>query len=402
MMTIKGKYAEAKIFIDHTEPGLIEQVQRVLDNLISDGQKIRIMPDCHVGNGICIGYVSTFSDKIIPSFVGVDLFCGMLVQKLENKNIDFEKLDKILHNYVPSGFSIHNRPHRFSNLIDLTKLKCYPYLKNYKKFELAIGTIGNGNHFFEIDKDDEGNYYSVIHTGSRNLGKQVADYYQKKAYENLVNNNKEKNNLISKLKAEGNEQYIQKELLKIEKMHINKNMAYCEGELMKDYLYDMAICKQYAELNRKAIADIIQRGMNWKIVEEFETLHNYVDIENKILRKGAVSAKKGEILYIPMNMSWGGIIAKGKGNEDFLYSAGHGGGRKMSRKTAKEIVSMDDYKKSMEGIYTTCVNEGTIDESPMAYKDPEQVLKDSQDTIEVIKRITPLYNFKASEKNKKY
>ena len=402
MIVVKGKYAEAKIFTDNNEPGLLEQVVSILNNIISKNQTIRIMPDCHVGNGICIGYVSTFSDKIIPSFVGVDLFCGMLVQKLENKNIDFEKLDKILHNYVPSGFSIHNRPHRFSNLIDLTKLKCYPYLKNYKKFELAIGTIGNGNHFFEIDKDDEGNYYSVIHTGSRNLGKQVADYYQKKAYENLVNNNKEKNNLISKLKAEGNEQYIQKELLKNEKMHINKNMAYCEGELMKDYLYDMAICKQYAELNRKAIADIIQRGMNWKIVEEFETLHNYVDIENKILRKGAVSAKKGEILYIPMNMSWGGIIAKGKGNEDFLYSAGHGGGRKMSRKTAKEIVSMDDYKKSMEGIYTTCVNEGTIDESPMAYKDPEQVLKDSQDTIEVIKRITPLYNFKASEKNKKY
>ena len=402
MIVVKGKYAEAKIFTDNPEPGLLEQVVSILNNIISKNQTIRIMPDCHVGNGICIGYVSTFSDKIIPSFVGVDLFCGMLVQKLENKNIDFEKLDKILHNYVPSGFSIHNRPHRFSNLIDLTKLKCYPYLKNYKKFELAIGTIGNGNHFFEIDKDDEGNYYSVIHTGSRNLGKQVADYYQKKAYENLVNNNKEKNNLISKLKAEGNEQNIQKELLKIEKMHINKNMAYCEGELMKDYLYDMAICKQYAELNRKAIADIIQRGMNWKIVEEFETLHNYVDIENKILRKGAVSAKKGEILYIPMNMSWGGIIAKGKGNEDFLYSAGHGGGRKMSRKTAKEIVSMDDYKKSMEGIYTTCVNEGTIDESPMAYKDPEQVLKDSQDTIEVIKRITPLYNFKASEKNKKY
>jgi len=402
MIVVKGKYAEAKIFTDNFEPGLLEQIISVLDNIVSENQTIRIMPDCHVGNGICIGYVSTFSDKIIPSFVGVDLFCGMLVQKLENKNIDFEKLDKILHNYVPSGFSIHNRPHRFSNLIDLTKLKCYPYLKNYKKFELAIGTIGNGNHFFEIDKDDEGNYYSVIHTGSRNLGKQVADYYQQKAYESLVNNNKEKNNLISKLKAEGNEQNIQKELLKIEKMHINKNMAYCEGELMKDYLYDMAICKQYAELNRKAIADIIQRGMNWKIVEEFETLHNYVDIENKILRKGAVSAKKGEILYIPMNMSWGGIIAKGKGNEDFLYSAGHGGGRKMSRKTAKEIVSMDDYKKSMEGIYTTCVNEGTIDESPMAYKDPEQVLKDSQDTIEVIKRITPLYNFKASEKNKKY
>jgi len=402
MIVVKGKYAEAKIFTDNFEPGLLEQIISVLDNIVSENQTIRIMPDCHVGNGICIGYVSTFSDKIIPSFVGVDLFCGMLVQKLKNKNIDFEKLDKILHNYVPSGFSIHNRPHRFSNLIDLTKLKCYPYLKNYKKFELAIGTIGNGNHFFEIDKDDEGNYYSVIHTGSRNLGKQVADYYQQKAYESLVNNNKEKNNLISKLKAEGNEQNIQKELLKIEKMHINKNMAYCEGELMKDYLYDMAICKQYAELNRKAIADIIQRGMNWKIVEEFETLHNYVDIENKILRKGAVSAKKGEILYIPMNMSWGGIIAKGKGNEDFLYSAGHGGGRKMSRKTAKEIVSMDDYKKSMEGIYTTCINEGTIDESPMAYKDPEQVLKDSQDTIEVIKRITPLYNFKASEKNKKY
>jgi RNA-splicing ligase RtcB len=399
MMTIKGKYAEAKIFIDHTEPGLIEQVQRVLDNLISDGQKIRIMPDCHVGNGICIGYVSTFSDKIIPSFVGVDLFCGMLVQKLENKNIDFEKLDKILHNYVPSGFSIHNRPHRFSNLIDLTKLKCYPYLKNYKKFELAIGTIGNGNHFFEIDKDDEGNYYSVIHTGSRNLGKQVADYYQQKAYESLVNNNKEKNNLISKLKAEGNEQNIQKELLKIEKMHINKNMAYCEGELMKDYLYDMAICKQYAELNRKAIADIIQRGMNWKIVEEFETLHNYVDIENKILRKGAVSAKKGEILIIPISPAFGSLICIGKGNKDYNYSAPHGGGRAMSRKAAKEKYTTKDFEDAMSGIYTTTISSDTVDECPMAYKDPKEIIENIKDTVDIIKHIIPVYNFKGFEKN---
>jgi len=396
MMTIKGKYAEAKIFIDHTEPGLIEQVQRVLDNLISDGQKIRIMPDCHVGSGICIGFTTIITDKVVPYFVGSDIGCGMLVQKLEDKDIDLEKLDNIIHKNVPSGFSLHNKPHRWANDTRISELRCKDKLPNINKFPLAVGTLGSGNHFIELNKDDEGNYYLVIHTGSRNLGKQVADYYQNEAYMQMKSKVNNISEIIAQLQHLGREQEIESTLKSLPKVEIDKNLAYCEGKLMEDYLYDMRIAQEYARLNRKAIADTIQCGMKWNILEEFETVHNYIDLDAMILRKGAVSAKKGEILIVPMNMAWGSVIAIGKGNPDWNESCAHGSGRKMSRKKAKESVSMDAYRNSMNGIYTTCVDKSTIDESPMAYKNPEEVLENLKDTIEVVNRIVPVYNFKAS------
>jgi len=395
-MTIKGKYAEAKIFIDHTEPGLIEQVQRVLDNLISDGQKIRIMPDCHVGSGICIGFTTIITDKVVPYFVGSDIGCGMLVQKLEDKDIDLEKLDNIIHKNVPSGFSLHNKPHRWANDTRISELRCKDKLPNINKFPLAVGTLGSGNHFIELNKDDEGNYYLVIHTGSRNLGKQVADYYQNEAYMQMKSKVNNISEIIAQLQHLGREQEIESTLKSLPKVEIDKNLAYCEGKLMEDYLYDMRIAQEYARLNRKAIADTIQCGMKWNILEEFETVHNYIDLDAMILRKGAVSAKKGEILIVPMNMAWGSVIAIGKGNPDWNESCAHGSGRKMSRKKAKESVSMDAYRNSMNGIYTTCVDKSTIDESPMAYKNPEEVLENLKDTIEVVNRIVPVYNFKAS------
>lgn len=402
MQIVKGKYNEAKIFTDNTEPGLKEQVQKVLDNVISKDQKIRIMPDCHVGSGICIGYTTTITDKVIPNGVSVDIGCGVIVQTLKDKHIELDKLDKIMHSVVPSGFAINSKPHRFANQIDIAKLKCYSDLKNPHKFILGIGSLGSGNHYCEVNTDETGQLFLVIHTGSRNLGKQIADYYQQKAYDAMKSKRvSDLAEILDNLKKNGKVDEID---AAIKYFHSNnpepeKSMAYCEGELMNDYLHDMAICQEYASLNRKAIADIIQCGMRWKVEDEFQTIHNYIEMDTMILRKGAVSAKKGEILYIPMNMSWGGVIAEGLGNEDWNESCAHGAGRKMSRKAAKESVSMDDYRNSMNGIYTTCVTKDTIDESPMAYKDPEEVIENLKDTIKVLKRIVPVYNFKAGEES---
>ena len=395
MQIVKGKYNEAKVFIDTTEPGLIEQIQKVLDNIVSKDQKIRIMPDCHVGSGICIGYTSTISDKIVPYFVGSDVGCGVIVQSLNETEVDLAKLDKIMHNIVPSGFNVNTTPHRFSSQIDITQLRCYNHLKNTHKLVLGIGSLGSGNHYCELNKSEDGRLYLVIHTGSRNLGKQIADYYQQKAYATMTNRETKKQALVTQLKSEGRTHDIATELAKMEIVQVEKAMAYCEGQLMEDYLHDMAIAQEYASLNRKAIADIIQCGMRWKVQSEFQTIHNYIDMNTKILRKGAVRAEKGEILIIPMNMSWGSVIAVGKGNPDWNNSCAHGGGRKMSRKKAKESVSMDDYRKSMEGIYTTCVNKNTIDESPMAYKDPLEVMEYLKDTVNIVNHIKPIYNFKA-------
>lgn len=400
MIEIQGKFGEAKIFTDNVEPEAITDIYKVLNSPVAINSNMRIMPDVHKGASFPIGTTMKITDKVIPNGVSVDIGCGVIVQKLENKTVNLEKLDNIMHNIVPSGFNINHKLHRFANQIDLTKLKCYQYLKDPYKLLLGIGSLGSGNHYCELNKDDEENIYLVIHTGSRNLGKQIAEYYQNEAYKSLSDVGSKKKELIAKLKAEGRTKDINVELAKIKPVEVEKALAYCEGKLMEDYLYDMRIAQEYAGLNRKAIADTIQCGMRWNILEEFETVHNYIDLDAMILRKGAVSAKKGEILYIPMNMSWGGVIAIGKGNPDYNESCSHGSGRKMSRKTAKEIVSMDDYKNSMKGIYSTCINEKTIDESPMAYKDPEEVLENLKDTIEVVKRIVPVYNFKASEEDK--
>jgi len=400
MQLIKGKYNEAKIFADNIEPELIQQVEKILNNEISKNQKIRIMPDCHVGNGICIGFTTTITDKIVPFFVGSDIGCGVIVQKLENKTVNLEKLDNIMHNIVPSGFNINHKLHRFANQIDLTKLKCYQYLKDPYKLLLGIGSLGSGNHYCELNRDDEENVYLVIHTGSRNLGKQIAKYYQNEAYKSLSDVRSKKKELIAKLKAEGRTKDINVELAKIKPVEVEKALAYCEGKLMEDYLYDMRIAQEYARLNRKAIADTIQCGMKWNILEEFETVHNYIDLDAMILRKGAVSAKKGEMLIIPISPAYGSLICIGKGNEDWNYSAPHGGGRAMSRKVAKEKFTTADFKKAMEGIYTTTISKDTIDECPMAYKDPNEIIKNIKNTVDIIKRIVPIYNFKGSEKDK--
>ena len=396
MIEIQGKYDSAKIFTDNVESEAISQIYKILNSVVAKDSHIRVMPDVHAGAGCVIGTTMKITDKVIPNGVSVDIGCGMLVQTLKDTHVELGKLDKIIHANVPAGFSIHQKAHRWADDTRISELRCKAELPNMHKFHLAIGSLGGGNHFIELSKDETGQLFLVIHTGSRNLGKQIADYYQQKAYATMTNKETKKQALVAQLKLEGRTQDIATELAKMEIVQVEKAMAYCEGQLMDDYLHDMAIAQEYASLNRKAIADIIQRGMGWKVQSEFQTIHNYIDMSTKILRKGAVRAEKGEILIIPMNMAWGSVIAIGKGNPDWNESCAHGSGRKMSRKKAKESVSMDDYRNSMNGVYTTCVSRETIDESPMAYKNPEEVLENLKDTIEVVNRIVPVYNFKAS------
>lgn len=400
MIIIKGTYGEAKVFTDNVEPEAIEDIKRILNSPMAINSNMRIMPDVHKGASFPIGTTMKITDKVIPNGVSVDIGCGMLVQKLDVKNVDFEKLDKIIHKYVPSGFNVNHKPHRFTTQIDLTQLKCYPYLKNTDKLVLGLGSLGGGNHFLELNRDDEENVYLVIHTGSRNLGKQIAEYYQNEAYKSLSDVGSKKKELIAKLKAEGRTKDINVELAKIKPVEVEKALAYCEGKLMEDYLYDMRIAQEYARLNRKAIADTIQCGMKWNILEEFETVHNYIDLDAMILRKGAVSAKKGEMLIIPISPAYGSLICIGKGNEDWNCSAPHGGGRAMSRKAAKEKFTPEDFENAMSGIFTTTISLDTVDECPMAYKDPNEIIKNIKNTVDIIKRIVPIYNFKGSEKDK--
>jgi len=402
MITIQGKFGEAKIFTDNIEPEAITDIYKVLNSPVAINANMRIMPDVHKGMSFPIGTTMKITDKVIPNGVSVDIGCGMLVQTLKDSHIELGKLDKVIHANVPAGFSIHKKAHRWADDTRIQELRCKAELPNMPKFHLAIGTLGGGNHFIEVNKDETGQLFLVIHTGSRNLGKQIADYYQQKAYDAMKSKRaSDLAEILDNLKKNGRVDEID---AAIKYFYSNnpepdKAMAYCEGQLMDDYLHDMAIAQEYASLNRKAIADIIQCGMRWKVQSEFQTIHNYIDMDTKILRKGAVRAEKGEILIVPMNMSWGSVIAVGKGNSDWNESCAHGAGRKMSRKAAKESVSMDDYRSSMDGIYTTCVNRETIDESPMAYKDPEEVIENLKDTIEVVNIIKPIYNFKASEES---
>lgn len=400
MIEIQGKFGEAKIFTDNIEPEAITDIYKVLNSPVAINANVRIMPDVHKGMSFPIGTTMKIIDKVIPNGVSVDIGCGMLIQKLEDKDIDLEKLDNIIHKNVPSGFSLHNKPHRWANDTRISELRCKDKLPNINKFPLAVGTLGSGNHFIELNKDDEGNYYLVIHTGSRNLGKQVADYYQNEAYMQMKSKVNNISEIIAQLQHLGREQEIESTLKSLPKVEIDKNMAYCEGQVMDDYLYDMAICQEYAELNRKAIADIIQCGMRWKVVEEFQTIHNYINMDDMILRKGAISAKKGEIVIIPISPSYGSLICIGKGNEEWNFSAPHGGGRTMSRKAAREKYTTKDFEIAMNGIYTTTVSEDTIDECPMAYKDPNEIIENIKDTVDIVKHIVPVYNFKGSNERK--
>ncbi|HHY91091.1 MAG TPA: RtcB family protein, partial [Clostridiales bacterium] len=334
------------------------------------------------------------ADKVVPNLVGVDIGCGVEVIKIFNRRLDLRKLDRLIHERIPCGFQIRSRPHAFHERIDLNRLKCKSEV-NLERARRSIGTLGGGNHFIEANQDGEGNIYIVIHSGSRHLGNEVARLYQEEAFHSL--------NMLAKARSGGEKKAKEKKKSKKKKKKeeiytdIPKSLAYVSGQLFQDYIHDMKIIQQFAELNRKAMAEEIVRGLDLEIVEQFTTIHNYIDTENMILRKGAVSAQKGEKLLIPINMRDGSFICVGKGNPDWNFSAPHGAGRIMSRAQAKSSFTLSEFQKTMEGIYTTTANKDTIDECPLAYKPMEEIANNIADTVDILERIVPIYNFKAAE-----
>lgn len=398
MIILNGKYNYAKVFTEIIDEGAIAQIIELCNQPISENSSIRIMPDVHAGAGCTIGTTMTVSDKIVPNLVGVDIGCGMETIRLKEKHIEVQKLDKLIYEKIPSGFEIRRKTHRYIEKIDLAKLYCYKYIDPLRA-EMSIGTLGGGNHFIEADKGSDGSIYIVIHSGSRHLGVETSKYYQNEAYRRLNNSSeKEVNELIERLKAEGKEKQIQSEIKKLtstKHTSVPKHLAYCEGELFEQYIHDMKIVQQFASLNRQAMMDEIIKGMGFHVTERFSTIHNYIDTDKMILRKGAVSAESGEKLLIPVNMRDGSLICTGKGNPDWNCSAPHGAGRLMSRSQAKESFTVSEFKKQMKGIYTTSVNQQTLDECPMAYKSIEDIVGNISDTVEINDIIKPIYNFKA-------
>ena len=402
MLEIKGNFNTAKCFATTVEDGAFEQIKAVCDTEAFASSKIRIMPDVHAGKGCTIGTTMTVTDKIVPSMVGVDIGCGMYTVYLGNIDIDFEKVDTISHS-IPSGRNVwEGRQERF----DLTTLCCYRNLKDTKRLERSIGTLGGGNHFIEIDEDENGGKYLVIHSGSRNLGTQVAEFYQDIAID--LNSGKEeyfnrRDEIIRTYKEQGRRCEIQGALKALEnEFHakeptLPRDLCFLYGSFMDDYLHDVDICQKFAERNRAKIAEKIIEYCNFTPVETFQTIHNYIDVNEMILRKGAVSAKVGEKLLIPINMRDGSLICIGKGNEDWNFSAPHGAGRLMSRSAAFERLTMAEYETEMAGIYSTCVVPDTLDESPMAYKSISEIIENIAPTADIICKLKPVYNFKASE-----
>lgn len=395
-----------KIFTSNIEQEAVNQINELLEQDAFKNSKIRIMPDVHAGKGCVIGFTGNLGNKVIPSITGVDIGCGMLCVELGKSEIDLAKLDEVIRKYVPSGRNVHET---INNKLYFNNLKCFSKLNNKDNWlDRSLGTLGAGNHFIEIDIDNENNKFLIIHTGSRNLGKQVAEIYQNEAIEYCSYKEEmkqEKENIIKEYKATGREKEIQSKLIEIsnkykDRTKLPKDLCYLEGEDRENYLHDMAICQKFASYNRAYIANIILEKMNLGTLNDlpnFQTIHNYISFEDNIVRKGAISAKKGERVLIPINMRDGCIIGIGKGNDDWNQSAPHGAGRIMSRMAAKETISMDDYKNSMKNIYTTSVSEDTIDESPFAYKPMGEILENIKDTIDIDIIIKPIYNFKASE-----
>lgn len=399
MKILNGVYNDIKIFTDIVDEMSLTQLQEMCDLKIFKDSTIRIMPDVHAGKGCTIGTTMTIIDKVIPNMVGVDIGCGMEVVQLKDKNINLAKLDSVIYDNIPSGLKVRKTRHSYANKINLSKLKCFKEIDALNAYK-SIGTLGGGNHFIEVDSDEDGNNYLVVHSGSRHLGLEVATYYQNEGYKRLVIKNKQYlKDLIARHKAEGKNKDIEKELnlAKANKTKINKDMAYVEEDLFEDYIHDMKIVQEFAILNRKAMVHEIVKNMKLTVVDQFTTIHNYIDTDKMILRKGAVSAQKNEKLLIPINMRDGSLICLGKGNPDWNYSAPHGAGRLLSRREAKEILSLEEFEKEMEGIYSTSVNMSTLDESPMAYKKLEDIIDNIRPTVEIIKIIKPIYNFKASE-----
>lgn len=402
MQIIEGMYNIAKVYTDQIEESAKSQIKMLCDQEYVKELKIRIMPDVHAGAGCTIGTTMTIRDKVVPNLVGVDIGCGMETIRIRNKHIELEKLDKLIYEKIPAGFRIRETPHRYYEEIDLQELRCLRGgLIQVNRAALSLGTLGGGNHFIEADKDEDGRIYVVIHSGSRHLGLEVAQYYQELAYQSLNENTKaDLNRMIAEYKMAGKEKEIQRAIRKRKAQvltSIPRPLAYVSGSLMEDYIHDMKLVQQFAMLNRKAMMDEIIRGLKLKVEEEFTTIHNYIDTKTMILRKGAVSARSGEKLLIPINMRDGSLICIGKGNEDWNCSAPHGAGRLMSRAQAKQSFTVSEYKKQMKGIYTTSVNSETLDECPMAYKGMEEIVENIDETAAIVNRIRPIYNFKAGE-----
>ena len=368
MIEITGKYNTALVYTDNLEPSAAGQIKAFCDMEYSYGSNIRIMPDVHAGKGCTIGTTMTVTDKIVPNIVGVDIGCGMLTVKLKEKRLELPKLDSFIRQNIPFGRNVRERAHRSHGRIDIYELECVKKIDTRRAKE-SIGTLGGGNHFIEIDTDGD-SLYLVIHTGSRNLGLRVAEYYQKTAY----------NACGGRAQSE-----------------IPYELAFLEGAAMQSYLHDMALMQRFAALNRTVIKEVIFDGLKLHEEESFETIHNYIDTDNMILRKGAVSANKGERLLIPMNMRDGSLLCTGLGNSDWNCSAPHGAGRLMNRKDAEQSFTLSQFKKSMEGIFTTSVSKDTIDEAPFVYKPMEEILKNISETVKIDKILKPIYNFKASE-----
>lgn len=396
MQEIRGKKQTALCFASVIEDEAVRQIRDVLDSPAAEGSKIRIMPDAHAGKGCVIGTTMTLTDKVVPNLVGVDIGCGMYTVRLRETEADLRKVDAAAHR-IPSGMHVWDEARE---PFPLEYLRCFQELRDTDWIRRSLGTLGGGNHFIEIDRTDNGSLYLVIHSGSRNLGCQVARIYQKKAVQSVRKGDyaAKAGALIARLKAEGRQRDIEPALVALKKetgRSIPDDLCYLTGQGTDDYLHDLFLCQTFAVRNRELMADMILADAGLTAADRFHTVHNYIDQEDMILRKGAIRARKGERVLIPLNMRDGSLLAVGKGNPDWNCSAPHGAGRVMSRKKAKETLSLADYKASMTGIYSTSVSMETIDEAPMAYKPAERIAEDIRDTVDVVGRLRPVYNFKA-------
>lgn len=400
MFDITGRYASARIFTDLVEPAAIAQLIQMLNQPFAENQQIRLMPDIHPGAGCVIGTTMTIQDKVCPNLVGVDIGCGMLAIQIRETSMDFAELDDLLiRGIIPSGRNIREQASDLIQHCQLDQLRCK---RSSPLDAMYLGTLGGGNHFIEIDKDGQNSLWIIIHTGSRRLGIRVADYYQKQAIRDLHTPSKQQiNDLRRRLQSDNKltDQLFKQEYNQLQPKynHIPDDLCWCEGQLLDDYLHDMEIVQNYAEQNRQLIADTILQELHLTAVDSFSTIHNYIDLQANILRKGAVSAQKGERLLIPINMRDGCLLCTGKGNAEWNYSAPHGAGRLLSRSAAKTSLTVTEFQQTMQGIWSSTISQATLDESPMAYKPMDQILNNIQETVTVNDILKPVYNFKAGE-----
>ena len=400
MIEISGRFNTAVCYCDEIEATAREQIRELCEQRAFANSRIRIMPDVHAGSACTIGTTMTIEDRAVPNLVGVDIGCGMETVLLEDKGIDFDRLDAVIRERVPSGQAIRETPHPLTSEIDLEALRCRSAV-NLERALLSLGTLGGGNHFIEADRDEDGRLYLVIHSGSRYMGLQTANHYQKLGWKTLKRApNEARLALIERYKAEGRAAELNDALQALSAeyasfLDVPECFAYVEGKNLEDYIHDMRIVQRFAALNRQAMAQTILEGMNLHAADQFTTIHNYIDTEHRILRKGSVSAQKGERLLIPINMRDGALLCVGKGNPEWNCSAPHGAGRLMSRAVARDTLTVEEFQRQMAGIYTTCVAQGTLDESPMAYKSIDAILSQIGPTAEVVRQIKPIYNYKA-------